>query len=323
MAGKPDAKTALIKNAISRFPHYPIRTIARYLVYNHPGMFDSVDQVRTRLRYYLGSIGDKHRKNQPKVEREVSMPPTWRQERTPYILPKGKWLCLFDVHIPFHEPVAVQSALDYGKKKKIDGIFLGGDLMDCSAVSYWPSAIRRDFDKELELVIDFFDVLEKEFPKKKIVYKMGNHEYRLPRLMQSKAPELMGIPLPTIDAVLGLETRGVDTVEHAEMVMAGNLPILHGHELARGFSRAVNPARGLFLKTKSWALCGHFHTTSEHTERSIRNKLLTTWSVGCLSDLAPEFSLVNSWNWGFCVLEHDGVDFTVDNRRILNNGQVV
>lgn len=322
MAGKPQARTALVKDAIARFPQLPTRTLARYLVYNYPGVFESVERARRVLKYYLGTDGDVSRLKQPKVDRVVSMPPTWRQERTPYILPKGKWLCLFDVHIPFHEPRAVEAALAYGKKAKVDGIFLGGDIMDCAAVSYWPSAIKRDLDREIELFIDFLDLLEKEFKGKRIVYKMGNHEQRIPRYLQSQAPALMGIPLATMDAVFGLEARGIDTVDHAEMVMAGRLPILHGHEVARGFSRAVNPARGLFLRAKSWAMCGHFHTTSEHTERSIRNKLLTCWSVGCLSDLSPEYSLVNSWNWGFAIIEHDGTDFFVDNRRILPNGVV-
>jgi len=320
--GRPSAKTALVKEAMARFPNLPIRTLARYLVYNHPGVFASEEHVRNQLKYYLGSNGDRCRQFQPKVDREVSIPPTWRNERTPYKLPKGKWLGLFDVHIPFHEIKPLEAALEYGKKQRVDGVFLGGDAMDCAAVSYWPSAIRRDLDREIELFIDFLDVLEKEFPKARKVYKMGNHEIRMPRYLQSKAPDLMGIPLATMDTVFGFEARGIDTVEHSEIVMAGNLPILHGHELARGFSRAVNPARGLFLKAKSWAMCGHFHTSSEHTERSIRNKLLTCWSVGCLCDLNPEHSLVNSWNWGFCIVEHDGDDFEVTNKRILPNGVV-
>ena len=45
------------------------------------------------------------------------------------------------------------------------------------------------------------------------------------------------------------------------VVMAGKLPILHGHEINH-IDRAVNPARGLFLKAKSWAACSHCHSTS-------------------------------------------------------------
>jgi predicted phosphodiesterase len=251
------------------------------------------------------------------------MPPTWRQERTPYVLPAGKWLVISDLHVPFHEPVAVEAALKYGKDKKVTGILMNGDMMDCAAVSYWPSAIKRDFDKEVELFIDFLDLLEQEFPKARKVYKMGNHEHRLPRMMQQRVPELAGLPLAAIEAVLGLEERGIDTVDYYEQVQAGKLPILHGHEVARGFTRAVNPARGLFLKAKSWAMCGHYHSTSEHTERNIRGKLLTCWSIGCLCDLSPEYSSINNWNHGFAIVDcgKDG-DFFIENRRILPNGVV-
>ena len=87
----------------------------------------------------------------------------------------------------------------------------------------------------------------------------------------------------------------------------------------------LNPARGLFLKTKSWAMCGHSHTTSEHTERDIRGTILTTWSVGCLCDLSPDYhAFGNNWNWGVSIVETQANgDFQVDNRRILPNGSVV
>lgn len=324
MSGKANPSTAIVKEAMARFPHLPNQTLARYLLYNYPGTFQSLEHVRRIIRYYYGDSGAKDREKRPKVNRVVQMPPTWRIERTPYNLPAGKWLCLFDLHIPFHEIAPIESAIKYGQREKVTGILLGGDAMDCAAVSHWPSTARRDLDAEIELFVDFLDFLRNEFPNAKIVYKFGNHEARLPRFLSAKAPELMGMPLAMMESVFGFEDRGIDLVESQNFVMASTLPILHGDEVHRGFSRAVNPARGLFLKAKSWALCGHFHTTSEHTERSIRNKILTCWSIGCLCDLNPEYALVNSHNWGCCIVEHDGKkDFYVSNKRILPDGRVV
>ncbi len=107
------------------------------------------------------------------------MPETWRQNRVPYKLPAGKWLILSDLHIPFHEPLPIESALQYGKDNKVTGILLNGDAQDCAAVSFWPSVTKRNFDREVELFVDFLDLLKREFPKAQIVYKPGNHEYRL------------------------------------------------------------------------------------------------------------------------------------------------
>ena len=173
-------------------------------------------------------------------------------------------------------------------------------------------------------MIDFLDFLETELPDVKIVWKPGNHEYRLPRYYQSKAPELIGMPLLAFDVVLGLNARKIEFLQYKQKVLAGKLPIFHGDEF-RTLSRTVNPARGLFLKAKSWAMCSHCHTTSMHTSTNIDDALLTTWSVGCLCDLHPDWNpFCNDWNWGFAIVsveKHGG--FEVENRRILQSGKVV
>lgn len=319
------SKADIIKDALRRFPSWPHMTLAKYILANYGNQFDgSLELVRSRIRYYTGNHGQGNRNKVGQlVPRTVVMPKTWRTARERYSLNAGKWLVLGDIHIPFHEPRALDAALEYGKKHGVTGILLNGDAQDCAAISYWPSTMKRDFDKEVEAFIDFLDILKREFPKQEIVYKPGNHEYRLPRLFAQMAPELLGAPLQAMDSVLGLEARGIKLLEYKQIVMAGKLPILHGDEI-RGTTRAVNPARGLFLKTKSYALCHHFHTTSEHTSTNIQGTYLTCWSCGCLSDLHPDYSIEgNDWNHGFAVIEHDGRDFEVFNKRILKNGTVV
>ena len=105
--------------------------------------------------------------------------------------------------------------------------------------------------------------------------------------------------------------------------MAGKLPVLHGHEI-RNIQRTVNPARGLFLRAKSWAACSHCHTTSEHTTRDINGQVITTWSFGCLCDLQPEYNpFGNDWNWGFALVNvNDDGGFEVENKRIMPSGRV-
>ena len=317
-------KTEIVKDAIRRFEHLPKRTIARYILHNYGPIFDNnLDAIRDRVRKLTGSHGEKSRKNA--IQHKPSkLPSTWRIERTEYNLNPGTWLVLSDVHIPFHEPKPLEAAIKYGQIEKVTGILLNGDNQDCDAISFWPSVHRMDFDREIELMIDYLDFLEREFPDVPIVYKPGNHEYRLPRYYAKRAPELIGMPLQAVTEVLGLEFRGIEFLDYHQIVMAGKLPILHGHEFP-SITRAVNPARGLFLKTKSWALCGHCHTTSEHTSRNIQGTLLTTWSTGCLCDLSPDYNPYgNDWNWGFAVVncEKSG-SFEVVNRRVLPNGNVV
>ena len=51
----------------------------------------------------------------------VPMPKTWRNIRTPHNLEPGLWLVLADVHVPFHEPMPLAAAVDYGQLNKVDG----------------------------------------------------------------------------------------------------------------------------------------------------------------------------------------------------------
>lgn len=326
--GTSKANTEIVKNAIRRFYHLPMQTIARHILNTHGDQFNNdLDLIRSRIRYYMGKMGENHRQDIASTELfrdcDIQAPSTWRKIRTPYKLPVGRWLLLCDVHVPFHEPVAVESAVKFGQAEGVDGVFLNGDIWDCAALSFWPNA-HRDFNREVELFIDFLDWLRGEFPTQKIVYKPGNHEYRMPRYFLSHAPELVESPIAAMETVLGFEARGIEFLDYHQLVLAGKLPIIHGHEVTT-ISRAVNPARGLFMRTKTFSACSHCHSTSEHSTNNIHGELLTTWSFGCLCDLHPDYNPYNcDWNWGFGIIEvGKGGHFEVTNKRILPSGQVV
>jgi hypothetical protein len=80
----------------------------------------------------------------------------------------------------------------------------------------------------------------------------------------------------------------------------------------------VNPARGLYMRAHKTSLCNHYHQSSEHTEGSINNDIVTCWSGGCLCDLHPEYLPLNKWNLGFTEIYNDDGYFTVNNRKIIN-----
>lgn len=325
--GAPSARSKPIRDTIEQFPNLGNRTIAQIVLHNYGDLYDNdLEKIRTVVRYYRGANGEKGRtaRKHDGIMTPKAMPNTWRRLRTPHHLPPGLWAILPDIHVPFHEVKPIESAIAYAKKNKVDGLFFPGDLQDCAAISYWSTGRKRDFDKEVMVLIDFLDFISYEFPKAKKVILPGNHEYRLPRYYQTRAPELIGIPLAVMDKVLDLEARGYEYLDYFQLVYAGKLPILHGHEVPR-ITSAINPARGLFLKTKMWSMCGHCHKTSEHPERDLQGKLLTTWSVGCLCDLSPDYNpYANGWNWGFALVnvEKNG-DFEVRNCRILPSGKVV
>ena len=249
----------IIQDALARFPELPLRAVARFVFHNHGPAFDNnLEKIRSAIRYQVGSHGEYNRQYKH-IERTkpAKMPETWRKTRVPHRLTPGLWLVMADIHIPFHEPRPLEAAMQYGKDAKVTGVLLLGDVQDCAAVSYWPSSIKRDFDREVVLFIDFLDLLRSEFPTQEIVLLPGNHEYRLPRYYESQSPELIGLPLAAMDTVLGLESRDIELLDYRQMVLAGKLPLFHGDEFR--LNKSVNVARGLFLKSqiirlvRSWA----------------------------------------------------------------------
>ena len=156
-----------------------------------------------------------------------------------------------------------------------------------------------------------------------MVYKPGNHEYRLPRRFVQMMPELAETPVAAMETFMGFEERNIEFLDYQQIVRAGKLPIIHGHEV-RNLQRMVSPARGLFLRTKAFAACSHAHGTSEYGTRDINENVITTWSFGCLSDLNPDYNpFGNEWNWG-CAIVHIDSDggFEVDNRKIMPSGNL-
>jgi hypothetical protein len=48
-----------------------------------------------------------------------------------------------------------------------------------------------------------------------------------------------------------------------------------------------------------------------------------SWSCGCLADLTPAYSVINSWNHGFAICDVGaGGSFDVRNYRIADDGSV-
>jgi hypothetical protein len=177
----------------------------------------------------------------------------------------------------------------------------------------------RNMSEELEMTRNFLKDLQNHF-QCPIYYKIGNHEERWQNFLKLQAPELLGIPDFELSTILKFGESGVQEVKSKQIAKAGKLPLLHGHEFFSGFAPPVNPARGLYLKAKESSIIGHHHRTSEHTEVSLSGDVTTTWSVGCLCGLQPEYMPFNSWNNGFAHIkvEKNG-DYEVNNLRIIKN----
>ncbi|MCX8022782.1 MAG: hypothetical protein N2745_08430 [Syntrophorhabdaceae bacterium] len=314
----------IVLDAINKFPDLPIMSLAKYIFYTHGDAFDyNFDNIRTIVRFHLGKHGVKSRRHY-KPRPVVKVPTAWNLNVKPHKINSGKWLVVSDIHIPFHDEKAIEACFRYGKEQGVTGVIINGDLQDYYSISFWGGLSLRNFDKEFSIVLDFLDYMRGQFPEQEIIWKPGNHELRLPRLYVQKMPEMVATPLLAMETLLNLNEKNIMLLDAKQLIYAGELPILHGHEI-RFKSHIVNPARTLFLKIKQWGLMSHAHQTSEHTEKNLQGTYLTTWSTGCLCNLQPEWNPYgNNWNHGFAIVDvsKNGF-FVVGNKRILPSGDIV
>lgn len=318
---------SLAKELVQKFPKSPSLTLARRLYSENPELIKSLDSARSAIRVVRGAAGKQKRKQAvAELKRKsvphnpLALPEPERFDWTAYRLTGvSKVGVINDIHIPYHCLEALTVALLHLKQEDIDCLLINGDLVDFYQMSRFLKDPRaRNTAGELEDTKQFFASVRKLFPKARIVFKLGNHDERFEHYLLHKAPELLDIEAISLESLLECEKYGVEVVGSKRPIYLGGLTVLHGHEYQSGMIAPVNVARGLFLRAKACALQGHSHQTSEHSETDVRQKLITTWSTGCLCQLHPEYARFNKWNQGFAIVDLNGKDFEVSNKRILN-----
>lgn len=307
-----------------KYPDMPTLKLAR-LIYNEDGVyFKDVEAVRDVLRYIEGKKGSRDRKK----AKTLSTFKTAERPRNPYSLPASdetvfepfilnhKKVAIFsDIHAPYHNIDALSKAIEVAKLEKVDACLINGDLFDFHGLSRFNrDPKKKNFASELQIGSEIILVIEKilQCP---VYLKIGNHEDRYQHFLWMKAGELSGVEDFELKNLLAKRCR-VTVIDDKRIIKLGDLNCVHGHEFGGSVFSPVNIARGFYLRAKASTIGGHHHRSSEHTEQDINGRIVTTWSVGCLSELHPMYLPINSWNHGFAIVDVDGDDFHVRNYRI-------
>lgn len=308
----------------------PTLKLARIMFKENNLTFKDIEHARTILRRIEGKTGKDDNSAKAKPEFVISeyrplnpykLPESDETSFEPFIFKGHKKIgILSDIHVPYHSISALTAAIQYLKKQKIDGLLLNGDSIDCHTLSrFIKDPKKRNFKDELEAFRQLFVVLKREL-KCKIYFKLGNHEIRYQHFLYQKAGELIGIHEFEFESIISARAEGITIIGDKTVMKLNGLNGIHGHEYIGGISAPVNVARGLYLRGKTSAFQGHNHSSSSHTETDMNGKITTTWSIGCLSELHPDYMPLNKWNWGFAYVELDpnGVDFQFHNKTIYN-----
>jgi predicted phosphodiesterase len=314
-----------------KFPDMPTLKLARIMYAENNLSFTNVEHCRSTLRVIEGKSGKfnlKWLQNKDCVMKEsrplnpYNLPESYEEKRDPYILPTtcNNILLISDLHIPYHNIEAVTIALDYGKKEKVNTIFINGDLIDNHQISKFESdPKKRSVKQEFDATREFLVQLRKAFPKAHIYWLKGNHCIRWEKFLYSKVREIWNDDYFFLEERLQLNSVKVKILDDKVLVKAGKLSITHGHHIFKGAFTPVNPSRGAFLRAKQSLIVGHLHRPSHHPETDLDGKIISCWSTGCLCELRADYSpLVGNTMHGFAHIQiaPDG-DYTVKNYSII------
>jgi predicted phosphodiesterase len=330
-------KHAVAVELCKRFPGASSRSLGRKLYAENAEWFPNEKQAYNVVLRARGSLGVKVHIADKSAIREKNtqpaLPPSDAKAWEPFIIDGPTSLVsLSDIHCPYHNEQALTAAVAHARKLKPDIVLLNGDIGDFYSASHWErDPKKRQLREEVDKLRDCLLWLLGQFPKARIVYKQGNHEERLTKFIWAKAPELWDLPQLTLEGLMkiGNDLQPIPAMERIEWVsdqrpiMAGKLPIFHGHELPKGLASPVNPARGAYLRMADSVLVAHSHRSSAHTEYDWRHEPTVCWSQGCLCDMSPAYARINKWNHGFAAVEvaKDGA-YDVRNFQILPCGSV-
>lgn len=329
-------KSGLVKEYLEKYSSSTTMAIARMLVNDFPSDFKSFESARGLVRYHRGEStggGKEHKykvKNPLSVrteeERKMAMskfnlPESDYEKTEPFVIPRlnDRGVIFNDIHLPYQDNDALETAINFAIDFKPNFIYLNGDTMDMYQASRYVKDIRlRNLAGEIEMTRQFLRDLKETF-NCPVYFKIGNHEDRWEIYLRSNAPELLGIEDFELKNVLRLGELGVELVKSKQIAKIGKMTLAHGHEFGHSVFSPVNAARGLYMRAKIDCAIGHHHVTSEHAEKDMGGNVVSTFSIGSLCGLSPDYLPYNRWNHGFATIttEPNG-DYDFRNYKIID-----
>ena len=334
---EPAKKLDLARAMINLYPEGGNRTLAKALRDKYPTVFASIEDARVSVRKARGAYGNLARKTckpltyteqaMSQLSRELAcqeagIPDETEKPLLPFDIGTGDdWLGIADLHIPQHSKMAIETAIDFGKKEGCKNVLINGDAVEFSKTSRFahdPS--DTDIYGEIKALTQFLKYLRGKY-RGRIIYKAGNHSANLLRHVWQQAPALASLPCLRFEELLGLANYGIEYVDQRVTMTMGKLVWIHGHEYKGG--SPVYPAQWLLRKARTCAVTAHFHRSDTARGKTALDAIISCWSMGCLRSPSPDWSTKNEWNWGFCRCNsHKDGNFEFRNMAILSRGDV-
>lgn len=149
--------------------------------------------------------------------------------------PPRRIMLVTDVHVPDHDKDAWQLILKLATFEQPHEIVLMGDFAEVATFSQHGkfAAVLENWLTEKTAIRQHLAELRAAAPTSRITYLEGNHETRITRWCQEKAPQLLEDY--RLNTQLDLSSLDITWVpENAQPIERGNLRVLHGHQMGTG-----------------------------------------------------------------------------------------
>lgn len=232
-----------------------------------------------------------------------------------YINGNQRILLLSDTHIGNQDNKSIEIAIKYGKKFKPTIIILNGDILEASAVSFYRKKPGLFLENEIIPVRQFMEYIRHNFPKAKILYKIGNHESRLTNFLQDNAQALYGLSCLSWESLFKADEYNIKIIQAHQFIKYKNIYIIHGSEV-KVSGKDICKKMTIKLPFKN-IIFSHFHKIDYHRYNDEENNIYDIYATGCLCNLKPDWLRINNWETGFLSIDGDKVcNFKIINDKI-------
>lgn len=225
-------------------------------------------------------------------------------------------LTICDLHIPFQDNLALEAVNRFVNFWQPDELVIAGDLLDFYVLSRFSKDPKRCHESGLQVELDLckqvLSELRTNMGNKPITLIGGNHEERLTKYLQNKAPELISLRCLTVPYLLGLPELNINYIEPNDTFYLGEEFIVEHGSLVRQDSSYT--AKGQLTLRGISGISGHSHRMGVHRKTDMSGNKI--WiEGGCLCSLFPEYVKFPNWQQAVTVV------YLNENRELISIDQ--
>jgi len=229
-------------------------------------------------------------------------------------------LIIPDLHLPYHDLEKLKLMFTF-MNGRFDSILLLGDNLDCYSMSKFTKDPRyKKFNEEKKIWFEFVAWLKFQFPKVKLIFKVGNHEERIQSRLLQNAPEFseitdsVGTRIFDFESIMQFKENNIEYVSGRRLMKLGKMNAMHGQETS--VAVGVNPARNLYLKAQDHFIKGHSHISSSYISRHG----IECYTLGMMGNMKVCYDSMPNWTngFGFIEVDHKTGNFNFENYMFKN-----